>query len=381
MNGTTGGFRDAVRQQKPWGILLAVNVVIMLVLFANKVFNDYSENQYSLLLATYHFGFAKRALIGSLLALVESKVHYRDLLAIGGVACLVTAAFYIILFKRVFGFGGDRLQLFVFTFGSPFVFKNFLFTLGYFDIYGCLLAIAVLLLPVNALFPLLVTAGCVVALLIHHLHILLYIPTIAFIWMLRVFFRGRFSASDAIAAAASAVVISSLAVTLMFFGTPPVPAATMTQYMLDRAADPLVTLPINAWYSTLADELRNTAAMWPAHLQRMPLAVLLIAVHWPVAAFMRRQITGIGVRAHRLVTLASLAAITVGYIVIGVIAYDYARWLSNWAVCMFLCMHAIAMLQPRKHAPPFAPPRRRNAIGVFGLIVTALPRVGVIKVF
>jgi len=383
MNRVTSDFVDAVRRQRLWGFLLAINVAIMVILFYNKIFNDYSENQYSFLLATYHFGFAKRAFVGSVLALFESKVHYSDLLIMGGALCLLTAALFVVMFKRTFGFGADRLQLFVFTFGSPFVFKNFIFTLGYFDIFGCLFAIIMMLLPVNALFPLLVTAGCIILLLIHHLHFLLYLPTIAFIWIVRIYCLRSFSAGDLMTTGASAVVIAGLAFALMFFGTPPVPAETMNNDMLARAADPLTLISMGAWYSTIAGEMHNTAQMWPAQLQRMPLVVLLIAAHWPLGAFMRRLIAGTSNRTHRGIAITAIAVISVAYVIICVVAYDYARWLSNWGVCMILCLHAIAMLHRASGATPpsFVAPAQEKWIDIFGFIVTALPRVGVIKVF
>ena len=41
------------------------------------------------------------------------------------------------LFRRTFGFDEKHLPLFVFMAGSPFFLKNFMHTLGHFDIYGC----------------------------------------------------------------------------------------------------------------------------------------------------------------------------------------------------------------------------------------------------
>ena len=42
------------------------------------------------------------------------------------------------------------MPLFVFMAGSPFFLKNFMYTLGHFDIYGCAFAIGLLLVPARS---------------------------------------------------------------------------------------------------------------------------------------------------------------------------------------------------------------------------------------
>jgi hypothetical protein len=49
------------------------------------------------------------------------------------------AGLFVTLFRRTFGFDDRHMPLFVFMAGSPFFFKNFMHTLGHFDIYGCAL--------------------------------------------------------------------------------------------------------------------------------------------------------------------------------------------------------------------------------------------------
>jgi hypothetical protein len=39
-----------------------------------------------------------------------------------------------------------------------------------------------------------------------------------------------------------------------------------------------------------------------------------------------------------------------GYLIMFAIVFDYSRWISNWAVCMFLILHAVKML-PHKACP------------------------------
>ena len=47
---------------------------------------------------------------------------------------------------------------------------------------------------------------------------------------------------------------------------------------------------------------------------------------------------------HRRMVVAALVMVSVGYLIIFAIVFDYSRWISNWAVCMFLILHAVKML-------------------------------------
>lgn len=48
--------------------------------------------------------------------------------------------------------------------------------------------------------------------------------------------------------------------------------------------------------------------------------------------------------------------------------FDYSRWISNWAVCMILILHAVKML-PAKQEAALIPAEDRNT-NILGLIVT-----------
>src|SRR5689334_17457162 len=126
--------------------MLAVNAAVVVGVFLHKIaLPPYVP--YIHLLVDYHFGFTKRALIGALIGLFTAKVPVWLVFALAIAAWLLTLALFILLFRRTFGFGKEQLPLFVFMAGSPFFLKNFMHTLGHFDIYGCLLAIGLLLLP------------------------------------------------------------------------------------------------------------------------------------------------------------------------------------------------------------------------------------------
>ena len=78
--------------------------------------------------------------------------------ALAGAVWLIMLGLFIQLFRRTFGFDEKHLPLFVFMAGSPFFFKNFMHTLGHFDIYGCLFAIILLLVPARSILFVLLAA-------------------------------------------------------------------------------------------------------------------------------------------------------------------------------------------------------------------------------
>ena len=171
--------------QNPWRLMLAVNAAVLIGVFWHKIaLPPYVP--YIHLLVDYHFGFTKRALIGAIVSLFTAKVPVWLVFALAGAVWLVTAGLFVQLFRRTFGFDEKHLPLFVFMAGSPFFLKNFMHTLGHFDIYGCLFAICLLLIPARSLaYVLLAAMFSIVLVLIHHIHLLMYVPTIAAIVVLR----------------------------------------------------------------------------------------------------------------------------------------------------------------------------------------------------
>ena len=102
------------------------------------------------LLVDYHFGFTKRALIGAVVSLFIAKSA-----GVAGVRARRRglaghAGLFVKLFRRTFGFDEAHMPLFVFMAGSPFFLKNFMHTLGHFDIYGCAFAHCLLLVPARS---------------------------------------------------------------------------------------------------------------------------------------------------------------------------------------------------------------------------------------
>src|SRR3981081_2901511 len=133
-----------------WRWMIAANVAVALGVLLHKItlppFVPYIH-----LLVDYHFGFAKRALIGAAVSHFSAKVPVWLVFALGGAAWLVTLGLFVTLFRRTFGLNDRHMPLLVFMAGSPFFFKNFMHTLGHFDIYGCALAIILLLVPARSI--------------------------------------------------------------------------------------------------------------------------------------------------------------------------------------------------------------------------------------
>src|ERR1700759_1019204 len=171
--------------RNPWRLMLVVNVAVVIGVFLHKIaLPPYVP--YIHLLVDYHFGFIKRALIGAVVSLFTTKVPVWLVFALAGAVWLITLGLFLKLFRRTFGCEENRLPLFVLMAGSPFFFKNFMHTLGHFDIYGCMFAIILLLVPGRPiLFVLLAAVFSAVLILIHHIHLLMYMPTIVVIAITR----------------------------------------------------------------------------------------------------------------------------------------------------------------------------------------------------
>ena len=368
--------------QNPWRVMLAVNAAVMVGVFLHKImlrpFVPYIH-----LLVDYHFGFVKRALIGALVALFTAKVPVWLVFALGGAAWLATAALFIELFRRTFGFSEENTPLFVFMAGSPFFLKNFMHTLGHFDIYGCALSICLLLVPARSmLFVLLAAFFSIVLILIHHIHVLMYVPTIAVIVLVRYYLVIGVTPKNVAIGLAALLGLGGLFLAAQFCGTMPIPEAEFVRYLQSRMADPSRTDLLSfsyIWYQPLSKEIQDTWARMPSNLLGVPVFALLIWLHTPLWRYMTASIRTLANDWHRRLVIASLAAVSLGYLVMFLIVFDYSRWISNWAVCMVLILHAIKTLPATKPVPPIAGADRSTTI--FGWIVTLIPRVGIVRPF
>lgn len=363
---------------RPWRWMLAADAIIAPAGILYTVLVDSPRYPgYMHLLVTYHFGFVRRALIGTIVSWFTDTVPLWYVYAIAIVAWVVALLLFVAAFRKIFGFKDQNFPLFVFLIGSPFFFKNFAIALGHFDIYGCIWAFVALLIPVGALYPLVIAIGCVGLILIHHLHFLLYVPTIGFIVFVRYGALPGLSRGKMIYGLILVLLVTATFVAAAFFGRMTVPMDTFLAYVRARAADPID--PSNAWmwYSTMEQEIGSTWDRLAGHALRFPVYAALIALHLPVARYFKSMIAALPTVFLRFASVAALIAISLGYLAIGVVAHDYSRWVSSWAVCMVLAMHAVRLLPSTAGAddPPIRPDQKTNL--VLGWIVTAIPRVGV----
>jgi len=368
--------------ENPWRLMLIVNVAVLVGVFLHKVaLPPYVP--YIHLLVDYHFGLTKRALIGAAIGLFTAKVPVWLVFALGGAIWLVTLGLFVKLFRKTFGFDDKHLPLFAFMAGSPFFLKNFMHTLGHFDIYGCALAICLLLIPARSVaYVALAALFSIILVLIHHIHLLMYVPTIAVIVILRHYLVQSLTRRNVAAGVAGLVLCGALFVAVQFYGTMAAPQQEFVQYLQSRMADPSQTSLLSfayIWYQPLSKEILDTWHRLPSNIWGVPVFALLIWLHSPLWRYFASLIGALASEAHRRIVIAALAIVSAGYLIMFAIVFDYSRWVSNWAVCLFLILHAVKMLPASRDTSLISADDRKTAI--FGWIITLIPRVGIIRPF
>jgi hypothetical protein len=362
--------------------MIAVNAAVVIGVFLYKITRE-PYVPYIHLLVDYHFGFIKRGLIGATASLFLAKVPVWFVFALGGAVWLVTLGLFVALFRRTFGLDDGQMPLFVFIVGSPFFLKNFMHTLGHFDIYGCALTIVLLLIPARSIaFVAIAAAASMILILIHHIHFLMYVPTIAVIVVLRHYLVQGVSRQNATAGIVAVTSVGLLFLAAQFYGSMPVPEDEFVRYLQGRMADPSRPNMLSfsyIWYQPLSREIHDTWARMPSNLLGIPVFALLIWLHAPLWKYFAGLIRSLSDRSHRRIIIAGIALISLGYLIIFAVVFDYSRWISNWAVCMFLILHAVKTLPAARTVPPIATDDRHTS--VLGWIVTLIPRVGIVRPF
>jgi hypothetical protein len=368
--------------ENPWRLTLVVNVAVLIGVFLHKVaLPPYVP--YIHLLVDYHFGFTKRALIGAAIALFTAKVPVWLVFALGGAVWLITLGLFAKLFRKTFGFDEAHLPLFTFMAGSPFFLKNFMHTLGHFDIYGCALAICLLLVPARSVaYVALAALFSIVLVLIHHIHLLMYAPTIAVIVILRHYLVQGLTRQNVAVGVAALAMCGALFVAMQFYGTMAVPQQEFVRYLQNRMADPSQTSLLGfayIWYQPLSKEILDTWHRLLSNILGVPVFALLIWLHTPLWRYFASLIGALASELHRRIVIAALAIVSAGYLIMFAIVFDYSRWVSNWAVCLFLILHAVKMLPASRNTALISGDDRNTMI--FGWIITLIPRVGIVRPF
>jgi hypothetical protein len=369
-------------RQDPWRLMLTVNVAVLIGVFIHKIalppFVPYVH-----LLVDYHFGFTKRALIGAVVSLFSYQVPVWLVFALGGAVWLATVGLFLNLFRRTFGLNEANMPLLVFMAGSPFFLKNFMHTLGHFDIYGCAFAICLMMVPARSVaFVLLAALASVILILIHHIHLLMYVPTIAVIVVLRYYLVLGFDRQNIAIGVTATLGVGLLFFAVQFLGMMVVSEPEFVRYLASRMTDPgradLLSFSY-IWYQPLAKEISDTWARMPSNLLGLPVFALLIWLHSPVWRYFVDLIRSLAEELHRRVVIAAIVTVSAAYLVMFAIVFDYSRWISNWVVCLFLILHAVKALPASPAPPPISASDRKTTI--FGWIVTLIPRVGIVRPF
>jgi hypothetical protein len=123
--------------------------------------------------------------------------------------------------------------------------------------------------------------------------------------------------------------------------------------------------------------LHNGPPSW--NLLGVPVFAALIWLHAPLWRYFAELIRSLSDEVHRRVLIAAIVMVSAAYLIIFAIVFDYSRWISNWAVCMFLILHSVKALPASKVVPLGSTDDRKTT--VFGWIVTLIPRVGIVRPF
>jgi hypothetical protein len=374
----------ARRATRPFVFMLVCSAVIVIGLLVIKILASFPGMQYVHLLVNYDFGVIKRALVGAIVSVFRPRVGLVDVYVVGMAAWLAALIAYLAVFRKTFGFSERTLPLLAIILSSPFFFKNFMFSIGYFDVLGCIAALVALLLPVNLVLPLIMGVVSCVLLFTHHLHLLLYVPTIGLIVLIRTLADSRIDLRAALLAGLVATIaIGGAFYFLAFHGSVTVPVDEFTAALRARAIDSPGFIGgklVQIFYTDIAHELGQTMRDLPNNALRFPFYALLIFLHLPLISYFRRLTLALTRRQDRRLVVAGLLGVTIGYVIIGVFVFDYPRWVCNWAVCMILIMHAVRSLPSTLSDPvPIDPALSKNRR--FGWILALIPRVGISKPF
>ena len=79
----------------------------------------------------------------------------------------------------------------------------------------------------------------------------------------------------------------------------------------------------------------------PSNVLGLPVFALLIWLQTPLWQYFRNSSARFRARLHRRIVIAAIVMVSAAYLVMFAIVFDYSRWISNWAVCLFLILHAV----------------------------------------
>jgi hypothetical protein len=163
-----------------------------------------------------------------------------------------------------------------------------------------------------------------------------------------------------------------------FWGAAPVSLQEFDAYLRSRMAHPDIKLTSYMYYRTLAEEIADTWIVMPANALRFPIYAALIALHLPLISYFNRTIRGLREPVHQQLVYTAIVLVSLGYVIMLGVVFDYARFISDWATCMILILFAVKAL-PAREVPAFA--GDDQTAQWLGWIVSIIPRVGTTKPF
>jgi hypothetical protein len=208
------------------------------------------------------------------------------------------------------------------------------------------------------------------------------VPTIAVIVVLRHYLGQGLTRRNVAVGVAALVLCGALFVAVQVYGTTAAPRDEFARYLQSRMSDPSQTTLLGfayIWYQPLSKEIFDTWHRLPSNILGIPVFALLIWLHTPLWRYFVGLIGGLASEMHRRIVIAALGMVSAGYLVMFAIVFDYSRWVSNWAVCLFLILHAVKMLPASRDTALISGDDRNTTI--FGWIITLIPRVGIVRPF
>jgi hypothetical protein len=200
--------------------------------------------------------------------------------------------------------------------------------------------------------------------------------------VLRYYLVQGLTRQNAIVGIGAIMAIGLLFLSAQFLGSVTVPSEEFVHYLQGRMADPARTDLLSfsyIWYQPLSKEIEDTWNRMPSNILGVPVFALLIWLHAPLWKYFADLIRSLAEELHRRIVIAAIVLVSAAYLIIFAMVFDYSRWISNWAVCMFLILHAVKTLPGSKPVPPIAADDRKTTI--LGWIVTLIPRVGIVRPF
>jgi hypothetical protein len=362
--------------------IAVLNVVSASVLLAVHFAFQTRDSEYAHRLVSYDHGLIRRGLVGEIYSLFVSRVSPWAVDVEGFVTVMVAIFLGWMVFTRTFRVvPAQKLAIACFVFGSPFLFKNYLGTLGKFDVLGACVAMLAALLPLRAYTFLLVGVLSAVLLLVHHINATLFVPAIYGVLLIRALAASWLPTRTLILiVTCSLAALAALFFALAIFADPSVSQEEFRGLMRSHATAPVPDWVASMWFSTFAEEIKKTRLMFSINIVRLPVYFILIAVHWPIIRFARRRLAASALanqasaRAFQLV----LAVILASYIVTMIVAFDYARFVSDLAFCLVLltAVQISSVAGPITDASDFR--FNDTRVILLAVVVSAIPWVGMI---